>query len=99
MADLSAVTLEDLEAREADLHRQLADTIAAKAKARPAGARERMGPDRTLKPDEAAALVGMTRRTILREARAGRVPSKKVGHRTVRFSERALLRWSASRER
>lgn len=98
-ADLSTLTLDALEAMEAALHRDLADVIEAKARARPSPVQEPTVPDRTLTPEEAAAVLGVTTKKILAMARAGTVPSTKVSHKVVRFRERDLLRWQAARSR
>jgi len=99
LPDLSTMTLADLEAREADLHRSLAEVIAAKAQARPAPVVEPHEPDRSLTPAEAGAVLGISAKKILAMARVGTVPSTKVSHKVVRFRERDLRRWISARSR
>ena len=48
--------------------------------------------DRALTPEEVAELLGLTKVTILRWARAGRIPSFKLGAQ-VRFDPRLLAEW------
>lgn len=48
--------------------------------------------DRLLTADEAAALLGLTPAQVKRRA-SGYSFTRKLGHRTLRFSEAALRRW------
>lgn len=57
---------------------------------------ERATGDRLLTVDEAAARLGLTAKALYR--RAARLPfTRKLGARTLRFSEKELERWLASR--
>lgn len=99
-ADLAALTIDDLVDRQAAAYRLLGDVqgeLARRAAQQPAQATRK--PDRTLDPDEAAVVVGVSRKALLAGARAGTIPSTKLGRRTVRFSERALRRWLDARSR
>lgn len=53
--------------------------------------------DRFLTAREAAELLRVNYRTVLREAEAGKIPGRKVG-REWRFTEGALREWVGTRE-
>jgi predicted DNA-binding transcriptional regulator AlpA len=83
--------LGELEALRAKLLRQLMAS-AAPAPAPPAS-RE---PDRLLSADQAAALLGVSRRWVYR--RASSLPfTRRIGRGTLRFSLRGLERWREAR--
>lgn len=50
------------------------------------------GPVVSLTTREAAELLGVSQQTVLRLARRGELPGRKVGWEW-RFSQRALIRW------
>jgi hypothetical protein len=52
-------------------------------------------PDRLLTPDEAAKIMGVDAKWLVRHSRQYRF-AKKLGHRTIRFSELGLRRWMSA---
>ena len=46
-----------------------------------------------LTPKQAAAVLGLSRTTILRMAARGTLPCKRLSRKTIRFSKRALEAW------
>jgi excisionase family DNA binding protein len=56
------------------------------------------GPDRFLKIQETADRLGVDRRWVYRQAKAGKLPfARKLSGGTLRFSERGMERWKANR--
>jgi excisionase family DNA binding protein len=56
------------------------------------------GPDRLLKAQEAADRLGVDKRWVYRQAKAGRLPfARKLSGGTLRFSERGLEKWKERR--
>jgi excisionase family DNA binding protein len=56
------------------------------------------GPDRLLKAQEAADRLGVDRRWVYRQAKAGKLPfARKLSGGTLRFSERGLEKWKERR--
>jgi excisionase family DNA binding protein len=54
---------------------------------------------RLMTPADAAAKLGVTRRWLLEQAAAGRIPSVKLAARLVRFDPADLDRYAESRRR
>lgn len=55
--------------------------------------------EQLLTAEDAANVLQVTPRWLLKEARANRVPHVRLGSRYVRFRESSLLAWAAERER
>jgi excisionase family DNA binding protein len=60
---------------------------------------EPLDPDRLLSPDEAAALLQISGKTLRQWAREAKIPAIKLGPRHWRFRRSALLEWAAEQER
>ena len=54
-------------------------------------------PERLLTPDEVADVLSLSRELVLKQARAGKIPSLKLG-KAVRFRLESINQWIAAQE-